>query len=98
MEYIDDLSQSNIVDKIQGEDIKGADFIYVCSLELEDVRAQIKEIENKLNMLKSRERSLVIVGRDVAKHLKKELPLYVKRKDIVIKVTDNDLIINTNVI
>ena len=54
MEYIDDLSWSNIVQLIQHEDIKGADLLNTCANELEDVRKEIAGLESKVNRAKKR--------------------------------------------
>lgn len=98
MEYIDDLSWSNIVAILQGEEINGADLLNTCACELEEVRQQIKGYESALNRVKSRERTLLQAGQYVAKHLKKELPLAVKRQNYIVVLSKENLTIERNVI
>jgi len=98
MEYIDDLSWSNIINIIQGEEIKGADLINTCANELENVRETIGELESKIQRFKRREQTILNASKDVAKCLDKRLPLTVKRKDYVIQVTIDNLIIERNII
>jgi len=74
MEKIDDLSSSKIVNLIQHEEIKGADLLNACASELEQVRKELNEIQEKLDRLKSREQTLLCTSQDVAKHLKKNYP------------------------
>jgi hypothetical protein len=95
---IDDLSYTNLVNIIQGEDIKAGDVINDCAIELEDIRNKIIETELNLNKLKSRENSLIDAAQKILKHINKEHPLSVKRQDYIVIVTDNDLIIDRNVI
>ena len=98
MEYIYDLSWSNIVKLIQYEDIKGADLLNTCANELEDVRKEIAELESKVNRAKSREKTLLRASYDVAKHLKKELPLVVQRQGYIVVLSKDNLTIERNVI
>ena len=98
MEYIDDLSWSNIVKLIQHQDIKGADLLNTCANELEEVRKEIAEIESKLNRTKSRGETLLRASYDVAKHLKKELPLVVQRQGYIVVLSKDNLTIERNVI
>ena len=98
MEYIDDLSWSNIVAMLQGEEIKGADLLNNCACELEEVRQQIKGYESALSRVKRREQTFLRAGKDVAKHLKKELPLAVKRQNYIVLLSKENLTIERNVI
>lgn len=98
MEYIDDLSWSNIVNLIQGQEIKGADLLSNCANELEAVRVELSELEKTLNRVKSREQTLLRAAQDVAKHLKKELPLAVMRQGFIVVLSKENLTIERNVI
>ena len=96
--YIEDLSYSGLGNLIQGEEIKAADVLNECAVELERVRVNISEQEHSLAMLKSREMDLVNAGMLVAKHIRKELPIAVKRQNYIVIVSDGDLTIERNVI
>jgi hypothetical protein len=98
MEYIDDLSYSNLVNLIQGEEIKGADLLNNIAIEMEEVRKTMKEAEAFLNRIKSREQTILRASKDVATLLKKELPLAVKRQDYIVVVSDINLTIERNII
>lgn len=98
MNKIDDLSYSNLVSIIQGEEIKAGDVLNTCAKELEEIRNEIIETESKLMKLKSRENSLIHASQNVLKHIKREHPLSVQRQGYIVIVTDNDLIIDKNVI
>jgi hypothetical protein len=98
MEYIDDLSWSNIVKLIQHEETKGADLLNTCANELEEIRKEIAELQSKINRIKSREETLLRASYDIAKHLKRELPLGVQRQGYIVILSKNDLSIERNVI
>jgi hypothetical protein len=98
MEYIDDLSWSNIVNLVQHEEIKGADLLNTCAKELEAVREEIKGFEHDLQCVKSREQTLLRASQDIAKHLKKQLPLAVQRKGYIVVLSADNLTIERNVI
>lgn len=98
MERIDDLSFSNIVNIIQGEDVIGADLINDFAVELEDVLKQLKALQEKAARFKSRAQGLQNAAKLVAQHLEKPLPLAVKRLDYIVVLSDADLTIERNVI
>lgn len=98
MEYIDDLSWTNIVKIIQKEEIKGADLLNTCANELEEVRKEIAELESKVSRVKSREQTLLRASYDVARYLKKELPLIVQRQGYIVVLSLENLSIERNVI
>lgn len=98
MEIKEDLSWSGIVDFIQSENSKGADLLDCLAIELEDVRKELFELEDKTNRVKNREKTLLRAGQDVAKHLKKELPLAVQRQGYIVVLSTNNLSIERNVI
>ena len=95
---IDDLSYSNLVHIIQGENIKGADVIGICASELESVREKIVRSERELSNLRSRESALIDASQKVAKHLNKELPLSVQRQGYIVIVSEKDVSIERNII
>lgn len=95
---IDDLSYSGISDFIQGEEIKGADFLNAIASRKEIVDSEIQELESKLNSLKSERTNLVHGAGLVLKHLKKEIPLAVQRQGYIVVVTDKNITIERNVI
>jgi len=98
MKYIDDLSYSNLVNLIQGEEIKGADLLNDFALELEGVRKEIADYESTLSRIKSREQTLLRAGQDVAKHLQKDIPLAVKRNLYIVVLSKENLTVERNVI
>ena len=75
MEYIDDLSYRNIVNFIQGDDIKAGNLLNICANELEEVRTKIEETQSILNRTKSRENTLLRASQDIVMHLKKKSTL-----------------------
>lgn len=95
---IDDLSYSNLVSIIQGEDKIGADLINDFANELIEVRSEIATKKHELQCLESRERSLFDAALKVRKHLKKELPLIVQRQGYVVVFSSEELTIERNVI
>ena len=98
MEYIDDLSFSNLVNLIQGEEIKAADILHTIALEMEENNNTIAELESKLNCAKSRKESLIAGSQRVMQHLKREYPLAVKRQDYIVVVTKENISIERNVL
>jgi len=98
MEYIDDLSYSNIVKIIQGEEVEGSGLLNLLSIELEDLRKNKEETESILRRLKSREETILRASQDVAKHIKKELPLSVIREKYIVILSKDNLLIQRNVI
>jgi len=98
MEYIDDLSYSNIVNFIQCDEIKAGNFLNICANELEEVRKKIEETQSILNRTKSRENTLLRASQDIVKHIKRELPIFVKKQDYIVVVSDDNLLIKRNVI
>lgn len=98
MEYIDDLSFSNLVNLIQGEEIKAADILHTIALEMEENNNTIAELESKLNCAKSRKESLIAGSQRVMQHIKREYPLAVKRQDYIVVVTKENISIERNVL
>ncbi len=91
MKYIDDPTWLNIVNFVQGDEIKGANLLNIYAFKLEELRKDIRLLEKKLNSVKSIEKKLLIASQDVAKHLKKQLPLAVKKKDYILVLSDINL-------
>ncbi len=95
---IEDLSYSNIVNSIQGEDIKGADMLDAIAHEMENNKKLIAEIEHNLMVWKHRQISLLEGSKRILKHLGKDYPLTVKRQSYVVYVSPEDIVIDRNVI
>jgi hypothetical protein len=98
MEYIDDLSFSNLVNLIQGEEIKAADILHTIALEMEDNNKVIEELESQLSRAKGRKDTLISGTQRVMQHIKKEYPLAVKRQDYIVVVTKENISIERNVL
>lgn len=84
MEYIDDLSWSNIVKLIQQEDIKGADLLNTCAIELEEVRKTIAELESEINRLKRDLRTVCLAFPTGGKYPKDINPEDVQMAEIIV--------------
>jgi hypothetical protein len=98
MEYIDDLSYSNLVSLIQGEELKAADILHTIALEVEDNDKVIADLESKLNCAKNRKESLIAGSHRVMQHIQREYPLAVKRQDYIVVVTKECISIERNVL
>jgi hypothetical protein len=98
MKYIDDLSFSNIVNIIQGEEIKGGDVLNSIAHEMEENKKIIEKLEKDLERAKNREGSLIAGTQRVMQHLKKEYPLAVQRKGYIVVITDKNISIERNVL
>jgi len=98
MKYIDDLSYSNIVNIIQGEEIKGADTLNCIAIEMEENNKTIDKLESDLARAKGRKDTLISASQRVMQHLKKEYPLAVQRKDYIVVVTTENISIERNVL
>ena len=98
MKYIDDLSFSNLVNLIQGEEIKGADILNNIAHEMEENNKIIEKLERDLARAKSRKGSLIEGSQRVLQHLKKEYPLAVKRDKYIVVVTKENISIERNVL
>jgi len=98
MEYIDDLSYSNLVNLIQGEEIKAADVLHTIALEMEGNNKVIEELESQLSRAKGRKDTLISGTQRVMQHIKKEYPLAVKRQDYIVVVTKENISIERNVL
>ena len=98
MEYIDDLSYSNLVNLIQGEEIKAADILHTIALEMEENNKKIAELESQLNCAKSRKGSLISGSQRIMQHIKKEYPLVVQRQGYIVVVTKENISIERNVL
>ena len=98
MKYIDDLSYSNIVNIIQGEEIKGADTLNCIALEMEENNKIIEKLESDLARAKGRKDTLISGSQRVLQHLKKEYPLAVQRNNYIVVVTERNISIERNVL
>lgn len=98
MPYIDDLSYSNLVDLIQGEEIKGADILNNIAHEMEENNKIIDKLESDLASAKGRKDTLISGSQRVLQHLKKEYPLAVQRNGYIVVVTKENISIERNVL
>lgn len=98
MEYIDDLSYSNLVKLIQGNEIKAADFLNMIALEMEENNKEISELQSKIAAAKNRRWSLMSGAQNVMKHIKREYPLSIKRQDYIVVLSKDNISIERNVI
>ena len=98
MEYIDDLRYSNIVDLVQSGEVEASDLLNILSIELEELRENKEITEGILSRLKNREETILRASQDVAKHIKKELPLSVIREKYIVILSKDNLLIERNVI
>jgi hypothetical protein len=98
MKYIDDLSFSNIINLIQGEEIKGADILNNIAHEMEENNKIIEKLESDLARAKSRKGVLIEGSQRVLQHLKKEYPLAVQRNGYIVVVTKEKISIEHNVL
>lgn len=98
MKYIDDLSYSNIVNIIQGEEIKGADTLNCIAIEMEENNKIIEKLESDLARAKGRKDTLISGSQRVLQHLKKEYPLAVQRNNYIVVVTERNISIERNVL
>ncbi|MDB9911055.1 hypothetical protein OAC88_02830 [Flavobacteriaceae bacterium] len=95
---IEDLSWSKIVDLIQNDNTKGADMLEEIATEKEQIDKEFLDAEIKLQQIKTRQLHLKEGALLVLKHLKREAPLAVKRKDFIVVVSDADVTIERNVL
>ena len=95
---IDDLSYSNLVKIIQNDESIGSDVISECASELQYLNEKIQLTKIELNNLENRKNSLINATHSIVKHLKKELPLYVKRDTFIILVSKDTVEIKSNMI
>lgn len=98
MKYIDDLSYSNLVNLIQGEEKKGADILTNIAHEMDEVNNVIGQLEIELVETKKRKKSLVEGAQNVLQHLNKKLPLAVQISGYIIVVTKDSISIERNVL
>ena len=98
MEYIDDLSYSNLVNLIQAEEIKGADVLNIIAHEMEENNNIIEKLESDLACAKGRKDTLISGSQRVLQHLKKEYPLVVQRQGYIVVVTEKNISIERNVL
>lgn len=98
MKYIDDLSYSNLVNLIQGDEVKAADILNSIAHEMEENKATIKKLEKDLELSKNREGSLIAGTQRVMQHLKKDYPLAVQRNGYIVIVTKENISIERNVL
>ena len=93
-----DLSYSGITDLIQNVKLKGADLLVEIAIERQELKLMIEQKEKELEQLKNRLSSLDGGARHVISHLKLKTPLFVKRSDFIVLISDTDTSIEKNVI
>lgn len=98
MKYIDDLSYSNLVNLIQGEEKKGADILTNIAIEMDEVNKVIEKLESDLVKTKLRKNSLIEGAQNVLQHLQKKCPLAVQKKGYIIIVAKDNISIERNVL
>jgi predicted Mrr-cat superfamily restriction endonuclease len=98
MEYLSDLSFSNIVKIIQKDEIKAKEVLTKIALEKDVTENNLEIITQIIETSKSRIRELNNASKLVAQHICRELPLTVQNKNYVIIVTEDNISIDRNVI
>jgi hypothetical protein len=73
---------------------------YVAITEVTPIQIKPKDYtqEHDLQNNKNREKTILRASKDIVKHIKRELPLTVKRQDYLVVVSESNLTIETNVI
>jgi len=95
---IEHLSHSDIVDQVQHDESVGADMLAKIAAAKNVNDQKIKDAEKEMILLKSRKNQLMQGALRILKHLNKETPISVLRKDHIINITGNDIKIDYNVI
>ena len=95
---IDDLSYSTISHVIQGDNKTACILLTKIAEEKEIVDNNYKDVEIKLNQLKTRQLQLKKGALGVLKHLKRETPFCVIKEDFIIVISDENISKERNVI
>lgn len=95
---IDDLSFSGLTNLIQGDTTKAADVLVEIAEEKEQLINEIEKTQNKLRQLKTRCDIIDNGANFVVRHLDKEFPLVVTKKDFIVVITGGDITIEKNII
>lgn len=98
MRNIQDLSYSNIVNLVQKDENKGANLLVDFAVEVERIEITVKEQEEALKQLKLRKHQLITGQSYVIKHLNKEKPLRVIKKNLIVCIQGNESIIERNIL
>lgn len=98
MSKIEDLSFSNLVSIIQKDEKTAGTCLNDLAFEKEELDESIQNAELKLDIMKSRRKSIIEASHNIAKHLGKSLPLAVKRNNYIIVVSNTCISIERNVI
>jgi aromatic ring-opening dioxygenase LigB subunit len=93
-----DLDYSGVVNRIQNNEIEGAQFLVEIAFEKEAVEEAIKSHEESLNVLRRTHERLNGAAHNVLLHLGKITPLAVKRDEFIVVVTSNNISIERNVL
>lgn len=94
----EDLSYSNIVGIVQQKKDVAASLIDGFAKERVEILSDITKCENQLKSLKTREQMLLDAARHIVQHLKLDLPLSVSMNGYLVIVSQNNLMIDRNVI
>lgn len=92
------LSFSSIVDRLQGNKADASYMIYCIAERKETVNRVVAEMEKQLGQLKQEQNILQSAIPVIARHIKMALPLYVKIETGLVICTEQDCVIERNVI
>jgi hypothetical protein len=95
---LEDLSYSNLVNILQGNKNKAAEFLNDFAKEYEDLDSNIRIKTQQLKDLENRKLNLHKASKNIATHMNRDLPLFVTIEKTVIILTEKTIEIVTNVI
>ena len=95
---LEDLSYSNLVNIIQGDERKASELLNDFAKEYEDLDSNIRIKIQQLKDLENRKLNLHKASKNIATHVKKDLPMFVQSEKTVIILTEKSIEIVTNVI
>jgi len=98
MSKIEDLSFSNLVSIIQNDEKTASICLNDLAFEKEELDESILAAEFKLQIMKSRRKSIIEASQNIVKHLGKSLPLAVKRTNYIIVVSNASISVERNII
>ena len=98
MAIIDNLDFESIKKLVDGSAVNASYLIETFGRELEDLKVELEELNKKIDANNRRQFTLFRAAKNVAIHLKKELPLVVQRSGYILVLSDKDLTIERNVI
>jgi hypothetical protein len=95
---LEDLSCSNLVNILQGDERKASELLNDFAREYEDLESNIRIRTKQLKDLENRKKGLHEASKNVAIHINRDLPILVTIKKTVIILTEKTIEIVTNVI